>query len=35
MGYLSRKPTPWGDYRWLDFMVVDWMNDEGRQRINI
>ena len=27
MGYLSRKPTPWGDYRWMDFMVVDWVND--------
>ena len=26
MGYFSRKPTPWGDYRWMDFMVVDWMN---------
>jgi len=27
MGYLSRKPTPWGDYRWMDFMVVDWAID--------
>ena len=27
MGYLSKKPTPWGDYRWMDFMVVDWVND--------
>jgi len=27
MGYLSRMLTPWGDYRWMDFMVVDWMND--------
>ena len=27
MGYLSRRPTPWGDYRWMDFMVVDWVND--------
>lgn len=26
MGYFSRNPTPWGDYRWMDFMVVDWMN---------
>ena len=26
MGYLSRKLTPWGDYRWMDFMVVDWIN---------
>ena len=26
MGYLSRELTPWGDYRWMDFMVVDWMN---------
>lgn len=26
MGYLSRKPTPWGDYRWMDFMVVDLVN---------
>jgi predicted alpha/beta-fold hydrolase len=25
MGYISKKPTPWGDYRWMDFMVVDWM----------
>ena len=25
MGYFSRKPTPWGDYRWMDFLVVDWM----------
>ena len=25
MGYLSKKPTPWGDYRWMDFMVVDWV----------
>ena len=29
MGYLSKKPTPWGDYRWMDFMVVDWVNDYG------
>jgi len=27
MGYLSKKSTPWGDYRWMDFMVVDWIND--------
>jgi hypothetical protein len=27
MGYLSKKPTPWDDYRWMDFMVVDWIND--------
>ena len=26
MGYFSRKPTPWGDYRWMDFMIVDWMS---------
>ena len=24
MGYLSRRLTPWGDHRWMDFMVVDW-----------
>jgi uncharacterized protein len=24
MGYLSKKPTPWGDYRWMDFMIADW-----------
>ena len=24
MGYISKRPTPWGDYRWMDFMVVDW-----------
>ncbi len=23
MGYLSRKPTPWGDHRWMDFMIAD------------
>jgi uncharacterized protein len=23
MGYLSRKPTPWGDYMWMDFILVD------------
>ena len=28
MGYLSREPTPLGDYRWLDFIVVDWMNGQ-------
>jgi len=27
MGYLSKEPTPWDDCRWMDFMVVDWIND--------
>jgi len=26
LGYFSRKPTPWSDYRWMDFMIVDWLN---------
>jgi len=28
MGYLSNKTTPWGDHRWMDFVVVDWAVDE-------
>ena len=24
MGYFSRELTPWGDHRWMDFMIVDW-----------
>ena len=24
MGYFSRGLTPWGDHRWMDFMIVDW-----------
>ena len=27
MGYFSRGLTPWGDHRWMDFMVVDWAED--------
>ena len=27
MGYISNKPTPWGDHRWMDFMVADWAGD--------
>lgn len=27
MGYISNKRTPWGDYRWMDFVVVDWAGD--------
>jgi len=23
MGYFSRGLTPWGDHRWMDFMIVD------------
>lgn len=30
MGYISSKPTPWGDYRWMDFMIVDWAGDERK-----
>ena len=30
MGYIFNKPTPWGDYRWMDFVVVDWAGDEGK-----
>ena len=30
MGYLSSKPTPWGDHRWMDFIVVDWSGDEEK-----
>ncbi|SVB80844.1 uncharacterized protein METZ01_LOCUS233698, partial [marine metagenome] len=33
MGYISKRPTPWGDYRWMDFMVVDWPELE-KPRIN-
>ncbi|KMP12604.1 hypothetical protein UR09_00825 [Candidatus Nitromaritima sp. SCGC AAA799-A02] len=24
MGYISKKPTPLGDHRWMDFVIVDW-----------
>ena len=29
MGYLSSKPTPWGDHRWMDFIIVDWSGEES------
>jgi hypothetical protein len=28
MGYVANKTTPWGDHRWMDFIVVDWAGDE-------
>ena len=28
MGYIQSKLTPWGDYRWMDFVVVDWAGTE-------
>ena len=34
MGYLSRKPTPWGDHRWMDFIIVDWSGAERNHRKN-
>lgn len=30
MGYISSEPTPWGDHRWMDFIVVDWSGEEVR-----
>ena len=27
MGYLSAKRTPWGDHRWMDFIIVNWLED--------
>ena len=27
MGYLSSRPTTFGDHRWMDFMICDWSED--------
>ena len=28
MGYISSNRTPWGDYCWMDFVIVDWAGNE-------
>jgi len=28
MGYISSNLTPWGDFRWMDFKVVDWSGED-------
>ena len=30
MGYIQNKLTPWGDYRWMDFVIVDWAGTERK-----
>ena len=35
MGYIHNKPTPWGDYRWMDFVIVDWAESESKARNGI
>ncbi|PIQ96284.1 MAG: hypothetical protein COV67_10405, partial [Nitrospinae bacterium CG11_big_fil_rev_8_21_14_0_20_56_8] len=25
MGYICSKPTPYNDFRWMDFNIVDWV----------
>ena len=30
MGYISSDLTPWGDYRWMDFKVVDWAGEDRK-----
>ena len=27
MGYILDKPTLWGDYRWMDCIIVDWAGE--------
>ena len=27
MGYILDKKTTWGDYRWMDLIIVDWAGD--------
>lgn len=27
MGYLTSKPTPFGDHRWMDYVVVNWVQN--------
>ena len=27
MGYISAKRTPFGDYRWMDYVVLEWIKD--------
>ena len=27
MGYLTSKPTPLGDSRWMDYAIVDWVEN--------
>ena len=30
MGYISSDLTPWGDCRWMDFIVVDWAGEDRK-----
>jgi len=27
LGYISSKRTPFGDHRWMDYMVIEWIKD--------
>ena len=27
MGYISAKRTPFGDYRWMDYVILEWIKD--------
>jgi len=31
MGYILNKPTPWGDYRWMDFLIADWAGSSRKE----
>ena len=35
MGYILKKPSPWGDYRWMDFVIVDWAGSEREAKNEI
>ena len=30
MGYISDKKTPYGDRRWMDYMVIEWVNEMSK-----
>ncbi len=32
MGYLSRHPTPHGDRRWMDYVVLEWVHEMSKRR---
>ena len=32
MGYILNQRSPWGDYQWMDFMIVDWAGSEREVR---
>lgn len=31
MGYISSKKTPYGDRRWMDYMVIEWVNEMSKR----